>query len=296
MTIKQDLLTRDQEYELARAARAGDRRARERLVVSYRPLAHKMAALARSNVELEDRKQIALIALDRTIDRFDPERGLRLSTLASFRIARDLNEAAERASSRLGLARTKSRRSAHQNAVRACRWLGFDPEQPLTQDQARQVAQAVRASVADVRETLETGDGAFCGIAHGHGDETEPGALLVDEDTPEDLLIRADERERRQRLIQDAVEELDPMERELAERVLLADKPEPASRVSQRHGWTGTAAEATQRAQQALEANIRRFAVARGLMGKPQATYGVDPDGSVRRNDTDDGRALSAVR
>lgn len=61
---------------------SGDRRARERAVESYMPLARKLAAQYHRNKEpLEDLQQVAYLGLVKAVDRFDPARG---SNFASF--------------------------------------------------------------------------------------------------------------------------------------------------------------------------------------------------------------------
>lgn len=260
----------EREFELARAARAGDRRAKEALVRAYMPFAHNMAFRSRSLMELEDKQQVAMIALSDAIDRFDPERGYRLSTYARPRIARDLSEAGSKAASRLTLGSSKERRSAFHNAIAACDKLGLDSERRLTDEQAQAVATSIRASVHDVRAALQTGDAAFCVSI----DE------LVDETTPEDLLILADENERRARLLEDSIEELDDMERELVTDVLLSETPASASAIIKRHRAERRATApapkvpahvAKQRSHDALVRNLERFARARNLGAPRQA-------------------------
>jgi RNA polymerase sigma-32 factor len=63
-------------------------KARETLIEAYYPLAHKMAhnAAIRGIVPLDDLKGEAIIALAIAIDKFDPNRGARISTPASIEI------------------------------------------------------------------------------------------------------------------------------------------------------------------------------------------------------------------
>ena len=61
-----------------------DAAVRERLVLAYRPFARHLAGQFRDRGEpLEDLQQVAMMALIKALDRFDPTRGIRFSTFAS---------------------------------------------------------------------------------------------------------------------------------------------------------------------------------------------------------------------
>jgi RNA polymerase sigma-B factor len=66
----------------ARYRRDGDRAARDELVERFSPLARHFARRYRGRAELDDLEQVALIALLKAIDRFDPERGLAFTSFA----------------------------------------------------------------------------------------------------------------------------------------------------------------------------------------------------------------------
>jgi len=94
-TSKSALLTAERESELVAQMRGtggeGPRRrahAREQLILAYLPLARRMAhnAAVRGVVPRDDLESEACIALTMAIDKFDPERGTRISTLASIDI------------------------------------------------------------------------------------------------------------------------------------------------------------------------------------------------------------------
>lgn len=82
-----DLLTADQERELARRRDAGDRAARDELIVRNLPLVLSLAArAARRPGTLDDIAQDATIGLVLAADRFDPARGFRFGTYATHMI------------------------------------------------------------------------------------------------------------------------------------------------------------------------------------------------------------------
>jgi RNA polymerase primary sigma factor len=83
------LLTPEEEQELARGMRKGQDRARERLIVSNLRLVAKIAAeYTDVGLPLVDLIQEGNLGLIQAVDRFDPERGFRLSTYAAWWIRR----------------------------------------------------------------------------------------------------------------------------------------------------------------------------------------------------------------
>lgn len=75
--------TKDQERDLSRRARGGDRIAREQLILSVLPWGFRLARLwheHNAQLDLADCVQTASIAICRAVDHLDPERG-RLTTL-----------------------------------------------------------------------------------------------------------------------------------------------------------------------------------------------------------------------
>lgn len=244
-----EFLSEDQEFRLARLAKSGDQRAMQQLITAYQPLARGMAMRHKSQTPLEDRVQIANTALWHAITKFQPERGRRLSAYAKFWIRRDLNNAGEKAASRLALGNSKKRRAAHQNVLRVCGELGIDPEKYMTDEQAAMVAAEIGVQPHDVRAVVETGDAAFTGcVDH-----------LVDEHDLEESIAISDENNKRLALLEDAISELDEMDADIIRLSVLADKPEPVSSIVKRHGVRMTASEASAHAK----ANLERIVLGR---------------------------------
>lgn len=80
-------LTQNQEQALWQLCREGDPRAREELIVAYRPLVFWLAGKLRVHPSLkQDLIQEGMIALINAVDRFLPERGWRFSTYACHRV------------------------------------------------------------------------------------------------------------------------------------------------------------------------------------------------------------------
>lgn len=82
------LLRPEQEAELWRAYRhGGDQAGRQRLIESYQPLVFKVVMHMRPPEPLTmDLIQEGLVGLIEAVERFDPDRGVRFSTFATYRI------------------------------------------------------------------------------------------------------------------------------------------------------------------------------------------------------------------
>lgn len=79
------LLTREQEIDLSRRAKKGDRQARQKLIASNYRLAISIASkYSKRGVNFDDLLQESSIGLIKAIDRFDPELGNKLSTYACW--------------------------------------------------------------------------------------------------------------------------------------------------------------------------------------------------------------------
>ena len=81
--LMQTPLSADEERRLARLARAGDREARSALVLAgMRAVVQRALVFGLRGEQLRDGVQAGAIGLIRAVDRFDPDRGVRLSTFA----------------------------------------------------------------------------------------------------------------------------------------------------------------------------------------------------------------------
>jgi RNA polymerase sigma factor (sigma-70 family) len=82
----------DDELTEIRSAKAGDARARERILSAYRPLVNNTARKSfhrvKDRMELEDLVSVGLLALDNAITRFDENKGTRFSYFASMIVRR----------------------------------------------------------------------------------------------------------------------------------------------------------------------------------------------------------------
>src|SRR3954449_8565996 len=88
------LLTHQEEISLSRRARAGDQRARRKLVERNLRLVVSVAKRYRGmGLPFEDLIQEGNLGLLRAVDKFDPERGLRFSTYVTWWIRQAIGRA-----------------------------------------------------------------------------------------------------------------------------------------------------------------------------------------------------------
>ena len=90
-----NILSREEEFELAIQAANGNAKARKLLILSNIPYAIKYSrSFRRYNFDDEDLVQIALIGLIEAVDKFDFEKGFRIITYAKNWIRKEIMDAA----------------------------------------------------------------------------------------------------------------------------------------------------------------------------------------------------------
>ena len=177
------LLTADDEVELGRRVRRGDRAARDRMIEANLRLVVMLARrYTNRGLPLDDLIEEGNLGLIRAVEKFDPEYGCRFSTYAAWWI----RQAVERA---LANQARLIRVPVHVGkAVAQCR----RATQRLAQEYGREptvaeVARATERDVAEVRDLLQVGERAEAADraadrAEGHMDEAVASGAVAEPD------------------------------------------------------------------------------------------------------------------
>lgn len=124
------LLSAEEEARLARASRAGDKCARQKLVESNMRLVVNIARSYRSRrVPLEDLVQEGAIGLMQAIERFDPGKGFRFSTYATHWVRQAISRSLDTKSKLIRVPShvAQALRKVERERQRLARELGQDP-------------------------------------------------------------------------------------------------------------------------------------------------------------------------
>lgn len=156
------LLTREQENELARRARAGDANARDTLIRSNLRFVITIAKkYAGNGVPLEDLVNEGNLGLVRAVERFDPDRGYKFISYAVWWIRQAILHAVSETPRMVRL--PMNRVALAQRAARAARKLELDLERDPS---AEEIARELEVSEREVEEVM--------GFSRGHVSLDEP--------------------------------------------------------------------------------------------------------------------------
>jgi len=224
--MRQPRLTRGEERELFHRVQRGDAAATAKLVLSHlRFVVHIARRYRRYGHPLADLIQEGMVGLMLAVRRFNPDRGVRLSTYAMWWIRASIQDYVVRSRSLVKIGTTAAQKSLFFNLRRR---IGEIVESDsVSDDFARALAERFNTSVAEVvgfarrvarpDQSLETPATA---------DESSRLIDLVRDDrpTPEDALVSASEGRLWRELLKDALAALPPRELLIIRRRFLADK------------------------------------------------------------------------
>jgi RNA polymerase primary sigma factor len=149
------LLSAEQERDLARGVRGGDQSSRERLIVCNLRLVAKIAQeYSDVGLPLLDLIQEGNLGLIQAVDRFDPERGFRLSTYAVWWIRRSILLAINNSSRMIRIPDYLFRALRRMAQIRAMAEQGLVEDQEITEatglsiDRLRQIEAQVNEMVS----------------------------------------------------------------------------------------------------------------------------------------------------
>ncbi len=238
---KYPILELEEERALAKAFReAQDIDAAHKLVTSHLRLVVKMAWKYRGyGLPVSDLIAEGNIGLMHAVKRFDPDKGVRLSTYAMWWIKASIQEFLLSSWSMVTVGTAVARKKLLFGLNNVKRKLGIDQDRALTELDKRKIARATNLNETDVAEIEIASRGAVVPIDAPV--QTAKGDFLPSEiaDPNSDFAgrIEADDERRWQLgLVERALETLDPREREIVRARNLAAEPETLDDLSKRFG------------------------------------------------------------
>ncbi|MDA9546565.1 RNA polymerase sigma 70 [Bradyrhizobium sp. CCBAU 45321] len=216
------LLEASEEADYARRLRdCGDRDAAYRLVTSHLRLAARIALqYRRYGLAIADLISEANVGLMLAVKRFDPEKGFRLATYASWWIKASVQEYILRSWSLVKLGTTAAQKKLFFNLRKLKSRLGVAEDGDLRTDQLTSIAKHLDVREADVAEMNGRLRGDISLNApisvEAEGDQWQD-RLVDPSPDPESLLLDAADRERTKAALADALAALTPRERSIVE-------------------------------------------------------------------------------
>jgi RNA polymerase sigma-32 factor len=218
------LLTFEEEQHLARAARAGDAAAFDRLVRSHLRLVLAIAAeYRRFGAALNDLVGEGTLGLVIAARRFDPERGVRLAAYAAHWIRALLRRFTLANRRIVGSPSTRRGRHLIGSLARTERELAQASGQKPDRQTLAQRLDVSESDVAEVQLALHARDAV---VSRGDPTEHDSVELVSREPSPEAIASSTEERAEVEALLGRALERLAPRERAIVtERRLRAEPP-----------------------------------------------------------------------
>jgi len=238
------MLKEAEEHALARRWReSNDRTAAETLVTSHLRLVAKMATQYRGyGVPLSELISEGTIGLMRAVERFDPERGFRLTTYAMWWIKSAIHEHILRSWSVVRMGRTAKERKLFFNLRKAKRRVSAFEEGEMHPDHVVAVARDLRVTEQDVID-MNRRLGRDASLNTPVGDDDGPGEwqdwLIDDRENQEAAIARGDEFASRREALGEAMALLNPRERRIFERRRLTDEPVSLAELAREFGVSG---------------------------------------------------------
>ena len=235
------MLSAEEEQALLRAwQQYGDRRARDRLINAFAPLAASIAKrFKRGSGEVDlDFVQQAQIGLMKATDRFDPERGIRFSTYAVWWVRAEVQEYARANTSvvrRPNSARTRA--AARQIAALNAEMEADADIDPADADNKLASALGVDLqTAADLRQQV-TGSDSSLNVPVGDEDGAERMALLVDPKSLEEPVgLQSMKITGLRRILVDVLNTLSDRERDIIMATQVNDPPATLEDLGGRYG------------------------------------------------------------
>lgn len=276
------MLEADTEAALvARWREAGDEKALERLVASYQRLVTKMANRYRGyGLPIADLISEGNVGLMQALQRFDPEKGFRLSTYATWWIRAAITDYVLGSASMVKAVTTERHRRLFFNLRRMKERLGEGGNRELSPEATTTIASVLDASEADVRDIdqwLGTRHWSINSTIHGEDGETRQWQDRLVDPAPdqESTLIELDETAKRKALVTDMLDTLDSRERHILSERHLCETPRKLAELGNHYGITRERVRQIEaRAIRKLQKKVRTAASAEDLLAAAHAHAG----------------------
>lgn len=237
---KEPMLDPGEEHALARKSRdEGDAEAARRLVSSHMRLVVKLAMqYRRYSVPVEDLISEGTIGLMKSVERFDPDRGFRLSTYALWWIRAAMTDYVIRSWSLVRMGQTTEQRKLFFNLRKMKSKLRAYEEGDLREHHVRQIVKELNVPEKDVvsmNRRLAAQD-ASLNVPAGDLGEGEWQDWLKDDDEPlEERLATREEYSHRRHRLDEVMKGLKDRERQIVIERHLVDNPKTLEALSRQH-------------------------------------------------------------
>lgn len=226
---RQPLLTREEEVMLARRSHAGDSDAAGLLIRSHLRLVIKVASRYRNyGLPMNELIQEGNIGLIQAVERFDPERGVRLATYAMWWIKAAIQDYILRSWSLVRIGTTAAQKSLFFN-LRRLKAKIRQTDESLSGDEVRQIAELLGVRDRDVtmmEQRLSGSDQSLNMTVSDEGNDEWIEHLASGEASQEETLADQDMRRFQRRLLRRALDALTNRERLIIRRRHLTEAAE----------------------------------------------------------------------
>jgi len=224
------MLERQQESMLAKRWREhGDREAAHKLVASHLRLVAKIAMGYRGyGLPISDVISEGNVGLVQAVNRFDPDKGFRLTTYAVWWIKASIQEYVLRSWSLVRMGTTANQKKLFFNLHKAKRKISAFGEGDMRPDQVKIIARRIGVTEQDViyMNRRLGGDASLNAPIREEGDSGEWQDWLVDESADQETnLVESEEFVNRRKALGSALSMLNERERRIFEARRLAEEP-----------------------------------------------------------------------
>lgn len=257
------MLTLEEEQALTRAvAHDDDQQAAHRLITSHLRLVLKIAMkYRRYGLPMADIIAEGNIGLIKAVNKFEPERGFRLSTYAMWWIKASVNEYILNSWSLVKIGTVSTQKRIFYNLRKLKAQLGAYDEALLTDEQATQIAQTLDVRKDDVHAMngrLMARDGSLNTPMGEDGDAERVDLLVDDAPSQEETLSARQESNRSVSLVRQALEALNDRERYIITQRRLIDDPQTLEALGDHFSLSRERVRQIEaRAMQKIEARVR---------------------------------------